>query len=121
MSSPASRPSKSPPGRLTARQILLLARSPAPEWPTPFIYKEPVLLPGAAIAVVAEIAQGASAASVRVTIPDATEARPRTGGQPAFPICAIAFFISFSLTSLTWVMTDHSLPKGSSNRALRSP
>ena len=41
--------------------------------------------------------------------------------QPAFSICAIAFFISLSLTSLTWVMTDHSLPKGSSNRALRSP
>ena len=51
------------------KQILLLARSPAPEWPTPFIYKEPVLLPrGSEIAVVAEIAQGASAPSVRVTI-----------------------------------------------------
>ena len=41
--------------------------------------------------------------------------------QPVVPICAIAFFIALSLTSLTWVMTDHSLPKGSSNRALRSP
>ena len=41
--------------------------------------------------------------------------------QPAFPICAIAFFISLSLTSLMWVMTDHSLPNGSSIRALRSP
>ena len=41
--------------------------------------------------------------------------------QPGLPIWAMAFFISFSLTSLTWVMTDHSLPKGSSNRALRSP
>jgi hypothetical protein len=51
------------------KQILLLARSPAPEWPTPFPYKEPVLLPrGSEIAVVAELAQGASAASVRVTI-----------------------------------------------------
>jgi LacI family repressor for deo operon, udp, cdd, tsx, nupC, and nupG len=45
----------------------------------------------------------------------------RVDNQPAFPICAIAFFISLSLMSLTWVMTDHSLPKGSSNRALRSP
>jgi hypothetical protein len=51
------------------KQILLLARSPAPEWPTPFIYKEPVLLPrGSEIVVVAEMAEGASAASVRVTI-----------------------------------------------------
>jgi len=39
----------------------------------------------------------------------------------ALAICAMAFFIAFSLTFLMWVMTDHSLPKGSSNRALRSP
>jgi hypothetical protein len=51
------------------KQILLFARSPAPEWPTPYIFKEPVLLrQGSEIVVVAEIAEGASAASIRVTI-----------------------------------------------------
>ena len=45
----------------------------------------------------------------------------RGDDQPAPPIWAMALFISLSLTSLTWVITDHSLPKGSSNRALRSP
>ena len=43
------------------------------------------------------------------------------GESQAPAICAMAFFIAFALTFLMWVMTDHSLPKGSSNRALRSP